>query len=100
VIFVVYPPTRSIFTSYMKSFLAVALWPMFFGIMESFLVALPMGTFLGTSQGGGAGWFAAMAQGQIFLLILNWVFFVSMGLACALSYGIMFGGPKVMAKIL
>ena len=76
--FAVLPHTRNIFVAWLKSYISVALWPVFLAIAERLAVAIPWSTWMGVDdllQGGDPitgllGW----GQGQIMLLVLNLAF--------------------------
>jgi hypothetical protein len=89
-----FPPSRYVFVSFMKSFCAVALWPMFFGLLERMVIALPMGTWFGIRLSGGMSAVTGFIAGHIFLLFLNLAFLTVMLGVCALTYGLMFGALR------
>jgi hypothetical protein len=80
--------------SFMKSFCAVALWPMFFGLLERMVIALPMGTWFGVRQPDGLSLITSFVAGQVFLFFLNLAFLTVMLGVCALTYGLMFGALR------
>jgi hypothetical protein len=74
----VIPHTRGIFIAWLKSYVSVALWPMFLAIVERIVVAIPWSAWMGVDGllGGGdplAG-VTAWGQGQLILLVLNFAF--------------------------
>jgi hypothetical protein len=74
---VILPQTRGVFLGWLKTYISVALWPMFFAFAERLALAIPWGIWLNASQGAQNTWDIAtsIAQGQIMLLIFNITFF-------------------------
>jgi len=74
----VLPHTRNIFIGWLKSYIGVALWPVFLAIAERLAVAIPWSTWMGIDdlQRGGDLLTGLMSwgQGQIMLLVLNLAF--------------------------
>ena len=74
----VLPQTRSIFLGWLRSYVSVALWPLFLSIAERLAVAIPWSTWMGIEDMLGAtdpiAGVTAWAQGQIMLLVLNLAF--------------------------
>jgi hypothetical protein len=74
---VILPQTRGVFLGWLKSYIAVALWPMFFAFAERLALAIPWSAWLGELDGATSVWNAASSwmQGEIMLLIFNVAFF-------------------------
>ena len=74
---VILPQTRGVFLGWLKSYIAVALWPMFFAFAERLALAIPWSAWMGATQGVSDGWsiITNLAQGQIMLVIFNITFF-------------------------
>jgi hypothetical protein len=74
----VLPATRNVFIAWLKSYIGVALWPMFLAITERIAVAIPWSTWMGLDdlQRGGdlLSGLMSWGQGQIMLLVLNLAF--------------------------
>jgi hypothetical protein len=74
----VLPQTRHIFVGWAKSYIAIALWPFFFAIVENLAIAIPWSTWLGVETLAGS-WsldrivdgMTWWSQAQVTLVILN-----------------------------
>jgi hypothetical protein len=75
--FVILPQTRHIFVGWLRTLIALSLWPWLFAIAERLAVAVPYATWIGTDQYNGslASGIEAIMQGQFMFLVLNVVFF-------------------------
>jgi hypothetical protein len=75
---VILPQTRSIFLGWLKTYVSVALWPMFFAFAERLAVAIPWSAWLGAADSAVGGWevVTSILQGEIMLLIFNITFFL------------------------
>ena len=75
---VILPQTRGVFLGWLKTYVSVALWPMFFAFAERLALAIPWSVWMNASQGAQDTWDIAtsIAQGQIMLLIFNITFFL------------------------
>lgn len=74
---VILPQTRGIFIGWLKSYVGVALWPMFFAFAERLALAIPWSAWLGGFEGATTSWEMATNwfQGELMLLIFNVTFF-------------------------
>src|SRR5262249_52004637 len=74
---VILPQTRGVFLGWLKTYVSVALWPMFFAFAERLALAIPWSVWMNAGQGEKDAWSIAtsIAQGQIMLLIFNITFF-------------------------
>ena len=74
---VILAQTRGVFLGWLKTYIAVALWPMFFAFAERLALAIPWSAWLGEFDGGVSAWDMATRwfQGEIMLLIFNVAFF-------------------------
>lgn len=74
---VILPQTRGVFLGWLKTYVSVALWPMFFAFAERLALAIPWSAWIGELDGAtstwemGTNWF----QGELMLLIFNVTFF-------------------------
>lgn len=75
--FVILPQTRHVFIGWLRTFIALALWPWLFALAERLAVAVPYSTWIGTDRYDGSlvSGIEAMMQGQFMFLVLNVVFF-------------------------
>lgn len=75
---VILPQTRGVFLGWLKTYVSVALWPMFFAFAERLALAIPWSVWMNASQGAQGTWDIAtsIAQGQIMLLVFNITFFL------------------------
>ena len=74
---VILPQTRGVFLGWLKTYVAVALWPMFFAFAEHLALAIPWSAWLGEFDGAVSTWEMATNwfQGELMLLIFNITFF-------------------------
>jgi hypothetical protein len=74
---VILPQTRGVFLGWLKSYLSVALWPMFFAFAERLALAIPWSAWLGSADGTTDIWGLAVnvLQGETMLAIFNIAFF-------------------------
>jgi hypothetical protein len=74
---VILPQTRGVFLGWLKTYVAVALWPMFFAFAERLALAIPWSAWLGEFDGAVSAWDMATRwfQGELMLLIFNVAFF-------------------------
>jgi hypothetical protein len=74
---VILPQTRGVFVGWLKTYVSVALWPMFFAFAERLAIAIPWTVWMNGSGGRQDIWETAtfIAQGQIMLLVFNITFF-------------------------
>jgi len=74
---VILPQTRSVFLGWLKTYVSVALWPMFFAFAERLALAIPWSAWIGAADGAGDGWavITSILQGETMLLIFNVTFF-------------------------
>ena len=74
---VILPQTRGVFVGWLKTYVSVALWPMFFAFTERLALAIPWTVWMHSSQGaqGTLDIATSIAQGQIMLLVFNITFF-------------------------
>jgi hypothetical protein len=74
---VILPQTRGVFVGWLRTYISVALWPMFFAFTERLTLAIPWSAWLGASDGARDGWDLATSwfQGEIMLLVFNITFF-------------------------
>ncbi len=73
---VILPQTRSVFLGWLKTYVSVALWPMFFAFAERLALAIPWSAWLGEFDGAVSTWEMATNwfQGELMLLIFNVTF--------------------------
>jgi len=74
---VILPQTRGVFLGWLRTYVSVALWPMFFAFAERLALAIPWSAWIGAGQGAIDAWetVVSISQGQIMLLIFNVTFF-------------------------
>ena len=74
---VILPQTRSVFLGWLRTYISVALWPMFFAFAERLALAIPWSAWVGAAQDATGSWETVVniSQGQIMLLIFNVTFF-------------------------
>ncbi len=74
---VILPQTRSVFLGWLKSYISVALWPMFFAFAERLALAIPWSAWLGSGDGTTDVWGLTVniLQGEAMLFIFNIAFF-------------------------
>jgi hypothetical protein len=75
---VILPQTRGVFVGWVRTYVSVALWPMFFAFAERLALAIPWSAWIGAADGAGSGWavVTSILQGEIMLLIFNVTFFL------------------------
>ncbi len=71
------PQTRSVFLGWLKTYVSVALWPMFFAFAERLALAIPWSAWLGLGDGTADTWGLTVnvLQGEAMLAIFNITFF-------------------------
>jgi hypothetical protein len=74
---VILPQTRGVFVGWLRTYVSVSLWPLFFAFAERLALAIPWTVWMNSSQGAQGTWDIAtsIAQGQIMLLVFNITFF-------------------------
>jgi hypothetical protein len=74
---VILPQTRSVFLGWLKAYISVALWPMFFAFAERLALAIPWSAWLGLGDGTADKWALTVnvLQGEAMLAIFNITFF-------------------------
>jgi hypothetical protein len=74
---VILPQTRSVFLGWLKTYISVALWPMFFAFAERLALAIPWSAWMGQFDGAVSSWQMATnwLQGELMLVIFNVTFF-------------------------
>jgi hypothetical protein len=74
---VILPQTRGVFVGWLKTYISVALWPMFFAFAERLALAIPWSAWMGAYDGAESGWDMATAwmQGEVMLVVFNVTFF-------------------------
>lgn len=74
---VILPQTRGVFLGWLKTYISVAMWPMFFAFAERLALAIPWSAWLGAVDGVTDPWAMTMffLQGEIMLVIFNITFF-------------------------
>ncbi len=74
---VILPQTRGVFVGWLKTYVAIVLWPMFFAFAERLALAIPWSAWLGEFDGAVSSWDMATSwfQGEFMLLIFNITFF-------------------------
>jgi len=74
---VILPQTRSVFLGWLKTYVSVALWPMFFAFAERLALAIPWSAWIGEFDGAVSSWDMATGwfQGELMLMIFNVAFF-------------------------
>jgi len=75
---VILPQTRSVFLGWLKTYVSVAIWPLFFAFAERLALAIPWSAWLGQFDGAVSTWEMATSwfQGELMLLIFNVTFFL------------------------
>lgn len=75
--FVILPQTRHVFIGWLRTFIALSLWPSLFALAERLAVAVPYSTWIGTDgyTGGLISGIEVIMLGQFMFLVLNVVFF-------------------------
>jgi hypothetical protein len=71
------PQTRGIFIGWLRTYLSIALWPMFFAFAERLALAIPWSAWLGVGETAAdpLDLISSVMQGQIMLVIFNITFF-------------------------
>ena len=74
---VILPQTRNVFLGWLRTYISVALWPMFFAFAERLALAIPWSAWMGAMDGGTDSWelVTRWFQGEIMLLVFNVTFF-------------------------
>jgi hypothetical protein len=74
---VILPQTRGVFVGWLKSYVSVALWPMFFAFAERLALAIPWSAWIGYAAGGEDNWAlaAGIFQSEFMLAVFNVTFF-------------------------
>ena len=75
---VILPQTRGVFLGWLKTYVSVALWPMFFAFAERLALAIPWSAWVGAGDGAADVWEIAanVLQGEVMLVIFNITFFL------------------------
>ena len=74
---VILPATRSVFLGWLKAYVSVALWPLFFAFAERLALAIPWSAWIGSGDGAVDGWelLTNIVQGEFMLAVFNILFF-------------------------
>ena len=75
---VILPQTRGVFVGWLKTYISVALWPMFFAFAERLALAIPWSAWIGATEGTSWpswGFAANVVQSELMLVIFNVTFF-------------------------
>jgi hypothetical protein len=74
---VILPQTRNVFLGWLRTYISVALWPMFFAFAERLALAIPWSAWLGAADGSSDIWavIANVLQGEVMLVVFNITFF-------------------------
>ena len=74
---VILPQTRSVFLGWLRTYISIALWPLFFAFSERLALAIPWSAWIGAADGAADIWavIANVLQGEMMLLIFNITFF-------------------------
>jgi hypothetical protein len=74
---VILPQTRSVFVGWLKTYISVALWPLFFAFAERLALAIPWSAWIGLGDGVLDGWqlLTNIVQGEFMLAVFNILFF-------------------------
>ncbi len=74
---VILPQTRNVFLGWLKSYISVALWPMFFAFAERLALAIPWSAWIGAGDGTMDVWGLAVniLQSEMMLAVFNITFF-------------------------
>ena len=74
---VILPQTRGVFLGWLRTYVSVALWPMFFAFAERLALAIPWTAWIGAADSAADGWqvVTSILQGELMLLIFNIAFF-------------------------
>lgn len=75
---VILPQTRNVFLGWLKTYVSVALWPMFFAFAERLSLAIPWSAWIGSGDGAADIWEIGVnvLQGEMMLVIFNITFFL------------------------
>ena len=93
---VILPQTRNVFLAWLRTYVGVALWPMFFAFAERLALAIPWSAWIGVADGAPDIWalIANVIQGEVMLAIFNITFlFVYLSIPIA-SYLIVSGASR------
>ena len=93
---VILPQTRGVFLGWLKTYISVALWPMFFAFAERLALAIPWSAWIGAADGTTDIWQLTtnVLQGEAMLAIFNITFvFVYLSIPVA-SYLIVSGASR------
>ena len=74
---VILPQTRHVFLGWLKTYISISLWPLFFAFAERLALAIPWTAWLGAGDSTTDPWLLTtdIAQGELMLLIFNVTFF-------------------------
>jgi len=74
---VILPQTRGVFVGWLKTYVSVALWPMFFAFAERLALAIPWSAWIGYLEPGADAWAlaAGVFQSEFMLIVFNVTFF-------------------------
>jgi hypothetical protein len=74
---VILPQTRGVFIGWLKTYVSVALWPLFFAFAERLALAIPWSAWIGATDGAANGFavVSSILQSELMLLIFNATFF-------------------------
>jgi hypothetical protein len=74
---VILPQTRGVFVGWLKSFISICLWPMFFAFAERLALAIPWNAWIGTTDGAGSPFamVGSIVQSELMMIIFNVAFF-------------------------
>lgn len=74
---VILPQTRGVFVGWLKTYVSVALWPMFFAFAERLALAIPWSAWIGYWEPGADAWTlaASVFQSEFMLIVFNVTFF-------------------------
>ena len=90
------PQTRSVFVGWLKTYISVALWPLFFAFAERLALAIPWSAWIGSGDVVADGWelLTNILQGEFMLAVFNiQFFFVYLSIPIA-SYLIVSGASR------
>lgn len=98
---VILPQTRSVFIGWLRTYISVALWPLFFAFAERLALAIPWSAWIGWGDGTVDGWqlLTNIVQGEFMLAVFNILFlFVYLSIPIA-SYLIVSGASRPFRMI-
>ena len=74
---VILPQTRGVFVGWLKTYISVALWPMFFAFAERLALAIPWSAWIGYGDTSSDFWALAVGvfQSEFMLIVFNVTFF-------------------------